>query len=133
VQNPRKNQRFSGVLFSCCIDGNRFHAQPFEGSKVDLVLVEGFRNALIPKIEVYRANTDALLLAWHDPGVIPVASDIFIAALVPLIDLNDANVIAAHIVQWMAPEPAMDISRAEQASKATTEFQADVCCSACSA
>ena len=104
-----------------------------DGSKIDLVLVEGFRHAPIPKIEVYRAGTEASLLAWHDPGVIAVASDIFIAAPVPLIDLNDANVIAARIVQWMAPTPAIDISRAEPANKATAEFQAAACCSACSA
>jgi molybdopterin-guanine dinucleotide biosynthesis protein B len=104
-----------------------------DGSKIDLVLVEGFRHAPIHKIEVYRAGTDASLLAWHDPRVIAVASDIFLAAPVPLLDLNDAAAVAAHIVQWMAPARGIEKTRAEQTGKTATEFQADACCSACSA
>ncbi|NHQ87473.1 molybdopterin-guanine dinucleotide biosynthesis protein B [Iodobacter sp. HSC-16F04] len=60
---------------------------------VDLVLVEGFKAAAIPKIEVRRADYPAL----DDPHIIAIASDYSLESALPLFDLNQAAEIAAFI------------------------------------
>lgn len=70
--------------------------------QADIVLVEGFRHAPIPKIEVFRAVCSKPLLAWQDAHVIAVASDVPVGGPVPRIDLNDSEAIADFILQWMA-------------------------------
>jgi molybdopterin-guanine dinucleotide biosynthesis protein B len=42
---------------------------------VDLVLVEGFKLAQIPKIEVYRPSLGKTAFFHDDPGIVAVASD----------------------------------------------------------
>ncbi len=75
-----------------------------DSRQCDLVLVEGFRHAPIAKIEVWRAIADAIPFAWQDARVIAVASDTSPALPVPLLDLNDAAAVAAHILHWLADE-----------------------------
>lgn len=69
----------------------------------DLILVEGFKNASIPKIEVYRASLNAPLLAILDPSIIAVASDgkleIQPRLTVPVLDLNNIESITNFILQ----------------------------------
>lgn len=72
-----------------------------DSRQCDLVLVEGFRHAPVPKIEVYRAAAEVSLLAWDDPHVIAVASDISLPVPVPLLDLNDPAAIARYVVAWL--------------------------------
>jgi molybdopterin-guanine dinucleotide biosynthesis protein B len=60
---------------------------------VDLVLVEGFKTAAIPKLEVRRASHPALV----DPYIIAIASDYSLHSSLPVFDLNQAAVIAAFI------------------------------------
>ncbi|MEJ2792011.1 molybdopterin-guanine dinucleotide biosynthesis protein B [Iodobacter sp. LRB] len=60
---------------------------------VDIVLVEGFKAAAIPKIEVRRADYPAL----DDPHIIAIASDCSPESTLPLFDLNQAAEIAAFI------------------------------------
>lgn len=43
--------------------------------RLDLVLVEGFKNEPIPKIELHRAALHKPLLFPHDPNVVAFASD----------------------------------------------------------
>jgi molybdopterin-guanine dinucleotide biosynthesis protein B len=75
----------------------------------DLVLVEGFREAPIPKIEVYRVDCEKPPLAEHDPYIIAVASDSPIAAPVPLIDLDKIKDVADFITGWLAGrEPSQE-------------------------
>lgn len=78
-----------------------------DNRQCDLVLVEGFRHAPVPKIEVYRGAVDIGLLAWHDPHVIAVASDIPLPVSVPLLDLNNSLDIARYVVDWLK-NPAVD-------------------------
>jgi molybdopterin-guanine dinucleotide biosynthesis adapter protein len=72
-----------------------------DSRKCDLVLVEGFRHAPVPKIEVHRVAKKLSLLAWDDPYVIAVASDISLPVPVPLLDLNDPVAVARYIVAWL--------------------------------
>jgi molybdopterin-guanine dinucleotide biosynthesis protein B len=68
-------------------------------SPCDLLIVEGFKHAPIPKLEVWRAETGEGLLHPKDPHIVAVASDARIDTRLPLLDLNDAGAIAAFIVQ----------------------------------
>jgi molybdopterin-guanine dinucleotide biosynthesis protein B len=64
----------------------------------DIVLIEGFKTAPIPKIEVRRSASPGDPLAPHDSRVIAVAADHPAdAAGLPLFKLDDAEAIAAFI------------------------------------
>lgn len=69
----------------------------------DLVLVEGFKQAQIPKIEVHRPSLNMHLLATQDSNIVAVASD---AALelthIPVLDLNNIASIAAFIIHHLS-------------------------------
>lgn len=73
-----------------------------DASQIDLVLVEGFRHAPIPKIEVSRTICAQPLLAWHDSRVIAVACDAPISSPVPTLELNDIKAVADFVLKWMA-------------------------------
>lgn len=64
----------------------------------DLVLVEGFKQAPIQKIEVHRAESGRALWAEEDSSVIVIASDVEIDPMGrPRFDLNDVSGIADFI------------------------------------
>jgi len=71
----------------------------------DLIVVEGFRNEAISKIEVYRAETNTPLLANEDDTIIAVATDSKLDCSQPQLDLNDISAIAQFIMQWLKTEP----------------------------
>jgi molybdopterin-guanine dinucleotide biosynthesis adapter protein len=66
----------------------------------DLVLVEGFKNSVIPKLEVYRPSLNMPLLADSDPCIIAVASDGLIETKQPVLSLNDTEQIIEFIVLY---------------------------------
>lgn len=67
---------------------------------VDLVLVEGYKRDLHPKIEVFRPITGRDLIQPGDPTVRAVASDAAVPGLtVPVLDLNDPAAIADFILR----------------------------------
>jgi molybdopterin-guanine dinucleotide biosynthesis protein B len=68
-------------------------------SPCDLLIVEGYKFAPIPKLEVWRAETGEALLHPNDPHIVAVASDVKVETRLPVLDLNDAAAIAAFIVQ----------------------------------
>ena len=65
----------------------------------DLLIVEGFKHAPIPKLEVWRAETGEGLLHPNDPHIVAVASDVKVETRLPLLDLNDAPAVAAFILR----------------------------------
>ncbi|MCH9672135.1 MAG: molybdopterin-guanine dinucleotide biosynthesis protein B [Gammaproteobacteria bacterium] len=67
--------------------------------RTDLILVEGFKTASIPKIELHRPRLGKPLLATQDSNVIAVASDapLTLPRGIVALDLNDAPQIAAFI------------------------------------
>lgn len=67
----------------------------------DLILVEGFKRAPIPKIEVRRLATRTReALAAGDPSVIAIAADHGVeASVLPAFGLDDIEAIAAFIVE----------------------------------
>jgi molybdopterin-guanine dinucleotide biosynthesis protein B len=79
------------------------HEPPFDEqirhlAPCDLLLVEGFKHAPIPKLEVWRAATGEGLLHPNDPHIVAVASDEKVDTRLPLLDLNDVDGIAQFIV-----------------------------------
>ena len=70
-------------------------------SPCDLVLVEGFRHAHLPKIEVWRAANAQPWLHPHDPHVIALAADAPPpTTALPCLGLDDADSVAAFIIDW---------------------------------
>jgi molybdopterin-guanine dinucleotide biosynthesis adapter protein len=67
-------------------------------SPCDLLLVEGFKFAPIPKLEVWRAETGEPLLHPNDPHIVAVASDVKVETKLPLLDLNDVAGVAQFIL-----------------------------------
>jgi len=67
----------------------------------DLILVEGFKSAAIPKIEVHRPQLGMPLLCRDDKQVIALASDAQIQARVdiPILDLNNPSQITDFILR----------------------------------
>ena len=75
-----------------------FEEQVKRVSPCDLLLVEGFKFAPIPKLEVWRAVTGEGLLHPNDPHIVAVASDAKVETKLPLLELNDADGIAAFVL-----------------------------------
>ena len=67
-------------------------------SPCDLLLVEGFKHAPIPKLEVWRAQPGEGMLHPHDPHILALATDAKVETKLPLLDLNDPARIAAFIL-----------------------------------
>lgn len=68
-------------------------------SPCDLVLVEGFKRAPIPKIEIYRAAVGKPRLFPGDPHIIAVASDAPCDCPLPQLDINQAAQVAQFILE----------------------------------
>lgn len=71
-------------------------------SPCDLVIVEGFKRAPIPKIEIWRASLGKPQLFPDDPHVIAVASDGPLDTGLPVLDLDDPAAIATFIADRLA-------------------------------
>lgn len=66
----------------------------------DLVLVEGFKQEPVPKLEVHRpAHGKPPLFAERD-DIVAVASDAAIAAPIPVLPLNDIAALADFIIGY---------------------------------
>ena len=82
----------------------------------DWVLVEGFKRAALPKIEIWRAATDKPAQYPHDPHIVAICTDSAAmlpgATDLPVLDLNDAGAVAAFLLdgadrfEYTAPPPA---------------------------
>ena len=64
-------------------------------SRVDLVIVEGFKSEPHRKIEVQRLANGKAMLFPDDPGVVGIASDAAVETSLPVAHLDDIPAIAA--------------------------------------
>jgi molybdopterin-guanine dinucleotide biosynthesis protein B len=78
-----------------------FEEQVKRISPCDLLLVEGFKFAPIPKLEVWRADTGEGMLHPNDPHIVAVAADVKIDTALPLLDLNDDAGIARFVLRYL--------------------------------
>ena len=66
----------------------------------DIVLTEGFKKSSLPKIELHRQERSTTLLCRgdeHDPTLVAVASDKRLELDVPVLDLNNPEMVADFI------------------------------------
>lgn len=71
-------------------------------SDVDIILIEGFKQADLPRIEVHRGEHNSQLLSrgkWHSPNLLAVATDREIQIDVPQLDLNRPDIIVDFLLQ----------------------------------
>lgn len=76
-------------------------ASRMDHTKLDLVLVEGFRREKIPKIVLYRQDTGHNMADLIDNDTLAIASDVPLNVPVPQLHLNHPSAIAAFICQWL--------------------------------
>ena len=70
-------------------------------SPCDLVLVEGFKHAALPKLEIHRAANGKPLLFPQDPYIIAIASDTQLDTALPQLDLNAVDGIGQFILNHL--------------------------------
>jgi molybdopterin-guanine dinucleotide biosynthesis protein B len=64
-------------------------------SRVDLVVVEGFKKEPLRKIEVHRAANGKEVLFPDDPDIVGIATDAAVETTLPVAHLDDVEAIAA--------------------------------------
>jgi len=92
IKQYRQAPPFEEVLADCFPD-------------VDIILVEGFKQADLPRIEVCRGGEDNRLLSrgeTHHPNLLAVATDREIQVDVPQLDLNCPGSIVDFLLQTFA-------------------------------
>lgn len=68
----------------------------------DLVIVEGFKHARIPTIEVWRAAVGRPILYPTDAGIIAIATDQEMSAPLPVFDLDAPTALASFIASRLS-------------------------------
>lgn len=71
----------------------------------DLVLVEGYKHELIPKLEVHRAETAKPWLFPEDPNILAVASDVEVPDNFPCIDIDAVSQLTDFILDHALSRP----------------------------
>jgi molybdopterin-guanine dinucleotide biosynthesis protein B len=74
-------------------------------SPCDLVLVEGYKAAPIPKLEVHRPAHGRPLMYPENPNIVAVASDVALDVPLPLLDLGDYDGIVDFILRHLQLRP----------------------------
>jgi molybdopterin-guanine dinucleotide biosynthesis protein B len=77
------------------------HEQLQRFSPCDIVLVEGYKHAPIPKLEVHRPSLGKEPLYPSDPNIVAVASDAAVTTTLPRLDLNDPDAIVEFILAYL--------------------------------
>src|SRR5579864_1295534 len=79
-------------------------------SQCDLVLVEGWKRAAIPKLEVWRAALGKPALHPGDARIVGIATDSSIRPIpaLPAFDLQDAGAIPTFVVEKATAWPVAD-------------------------
>jgi molybdopterin-guanine dinucleotide biosynthesis protein B len=73
-------------------------------SPVDLIVVEGYKAAAIPKLEVHRASVGKPLLHPDDNCIVAVAADVPLPRVeLPVVSLDDVETIANVVTVEAAP------------------------------
>lgn len=76
-------------------------ASRFDGSSLDMILVEGFKHEEIDKIVLHRSGTARNLNELLDTNVIAIASDHQLDHDLMSLDLNNVDSIGDFIIHWL--------------------------------
>jgi molybdopterin-guanine dinucleotide biosynthesis protein B len=69
-------------------------------SRVDLVVIEGFRSGPHRRIEVHRSANGKALLFPQDPGIVGLATDAAVETTLPRAHLDDVPAVAAMMQRF---------------------------------
>jgi molybdenum cofactor guanylyltransferase/molybdopterin-guanine dinucleotide biosynthesis protein MobB len=71
---------------------------------INLILVEGFKHEVFPKIELHRPRVGKPLIYEHDDNIIAIASDevLSLSRELDTLDINDIDAIADYIEHFIA-------------------------------
>jgi molybdopterin-guanine dinucleotide biosynthesis adapter protein len=72
-------------------------------SRVDLVVIEGFKREPQTKIEVHRIANNKPLLFPGDPDIVGIATDAVVESKLPIVHLDDVEAIAALMQRAAIP------------------------------
>jgi molybdopterin-guanine dinucleotide biosynthesis protein B len=72
-------------------------------SRVDLVVIEGYKSEPHNKIEVYRAENGKPLLFPADPDIVGIAADVAVETRLPTAHLDDIAGVAAMMRRHAIP------------------------------
>ena len=72
-------------------------------SRVDLVVIEGYKTEPHRKIEVYRAANDKPFLFPTDPDIVGIAADVAVETSLPTAHLDDIAAVAAMMRRFATP------------------------------
>jgi molybdopterin-guanine dinucleotide biosynthesis protein B len=72
-------------------------------SRVDLVVIEGYKTEPHRKIEVHRAANEKPFLFPTDPDIVGIAADVAVETRLPTAHLDDAAAIAAMMRRYAIP------------------------------
>ena len=72
-------------------------------SRVDLVIVEGYKSEPHRKIEVHRAANGKPLLFPDDPGIVGIAADTTVETRLPTVHLDDIPAVAVLMLRSAMP------------------------------
>ncbi|QWT42714.1 molybdopterin-guanine dinucleotide biosynthesis protein MobB [Dickeya dadantii] len=78
-----------------------FLASRMDSSKLDLILVEGFKHEPVDKILLYRCGSGRNIAALIDADTLAVATDTALTLALPCLDLNQPAQIAVFIRDWL--------------------------------
>ncbi|WP_038909852.1 molybdopterin-guanine dinucleotide biosynthesis protein MobB [Dickeya dadantii] len=78
-----------------------FLASRMDSSKLDLILVEGFKHEPVDKILLYRHGPGGDIAALIDADTLAVATDTALTLALPCLDLNQPAQIAVFIRDWL--------------------------------
>jgi molybdopterin-guanine dinucleotide biosynthesis protein B len=85
-------------------------------SACDLLLVEGFKRAAMPKLEVFRKAVGEAPLHPHDAQIVAVATDAPMQAPIPVLDLNQPAAICEFILEYLGLQLHLVRAPAREAS-----------------
>src|SRR6476620_7379831 len=84
-------------------------------SRVDLVVVEGFKREPHRKIEVYRVANGKPLLFPDDPNIAGIATDAAVETTLPVAHLDDVEAVAGLMQRSAIPVESVLAQRASEA------------------
>ncbi|MBY0381518.1 MAG: molybdopterin-guanine dinucleotide biosynthesis protein B [Xanthobacteraceae bacterium] len=79
-------------------------------TRVDYIIIEGYKADHHPKIEVYRAGNGKPLIFPNDPRIVAIAADTAVDTNLPHVNLDDIPAIAWLVRRFAVP---LDEIRAE--------------------
>lgn len=83
-----------------------------DASKLDLVLVEGFKHEAVPKILLWRSDCGhSLQELTIDEHVLAIASDIPLQTAVPCLELNNTEQITEFVISWLRQDRSAGVDK----------------------